>query len=256
MTNNDVITALNELATSAPDALIDRTLAATGHIDHYAILDGPAGSWAVAFNDHGVSGVVPAGSDDAVALEARTGRRAVHGALPTRLARSLERALRTGRLGALPIDTRSMSAFQVQVLEKAAEIPPGELRSYGWVAREIDRPEASRAVGTALARNPIPVLLPCHRVSRSDGSIGNYAFGSDMKRALLEAEGLDATRHLDEVQRGVRYLGTDTTNVYCLPTCRHARRITAHHRQEFRTIQAAESAGKRPCQACRPAVAA
>ena len=255
VTTSDVISALSGLAESAPDGLVTDTLIATGHIDQYAVVSGPAGTWAVAFNDHGISGVVPSGESDAAALEARTGRSAVPGGLPDRLARSLDRALQTGKVGTLPIDTRSMSEFQVAVLRKAAEIPPGELRPYGWVAREIGRPEASRAVGTALARNPVPVLLPCHRVSRSDGSIGNYAFGPDMKQALLEAEGLDADLHADDVRRGVRYLGTDTTDVYCLTTCRHARRITDRHRQEFRSAEAAAAAGKRPCLVCRPRAA-
>lgn len=252
----DVISALGELAEPAPEGLVERTLVATGHIDQYTIVPGPTGTLAVAFNELGISGVVPSdGVDAADALEARTGRPAVPGEAPIRLARSLERTIRSGKIGALPIDTRAMSEFQITVLRKAAEIPPGELRPYGWLAREIGRPEASRAVGTALARNPVPILLPCHRVSRSDGSIGNYAFGSDMKQDLLEAEGLDAERHADEVRRGVRYLGTDTTNVYCLTTCRHARRISDRHRQEFRSAEAAVTAGKRPCQVCRPAAA-
>ncbi len=252
---SDVISALGGLAEPAPDGLVDRTLVATGHLDQYTVVPGPTEPLAVAFNDHGIAGVVPSGVSDAAALEARTGRPAVAGELPDRLARSLERALRTGKVGTLPIDTRSMSEFQVAVLRKATEIPPGELRPYGWLAREIGQPQASRAVGTALARNPVPVLLPCHRVSRSDGSIGNYAFGPEMKRALLEAEGLDADRHSDELRRGIRYIGTDTTTVYCLPTCRHARRITDRHRQEFRSVAAAEDAGKRPCAVCRPRVA-
>jgi O-6-methylguanine DNA methyltransferase len=252
---NHVATALRALRTNAPPTLVDRTLLATGHLDAYTILDGPTGPLAVAFNDQGISGVVPAGAGDAPAemLANRTGRRAVPGEMPDRLRHSVERVLRTGRIGALPIDTRSMSEFQVRVLRKAAEIPPGQLRPYGWLAREIGRPAASRAVGTALARNPIPVLLPCHRVSRSDGSVGRYAFGSDMKQALLEAEGLDAARYRQLVARGVRFIGTDTTDVYCLPTCRHARRITDLHLQEFRSVESAEEAGKRPCMVCRPA---
>jgi O-6-methylguanine DNA methyltransferase len=252
---DDVTAALRALGTSAPPSLVDRTLLATGHADAYTILDGPIGRLAVAFNDNGVSGVVPAeGVDDPSGmLAARTGRRAMPGEMPARLRRSVERVLRTGKLGALPVDTRSMSDFQVRVLRKATEIPPGQLRPYGWLAREIGRPDATRAVGTALARNPIPVLLPCHRVSRSDGSVGQYAFGAEMKHALLEAEGLDAARHEDLVERSVRFLGTDTTDVYCHPTCAHARRIGVAHRQEFRSRQSAEAAGKRPCTVCRPA---
>ena len=258
MTTRDVTKALSNMSTTAPQRLIDRTLVATGHIDEYDIVDGPTGKLAIAFNDQGVSGVVPlsAPTDPAAALEARTGRRAIAGSMPSRMRGSVERVLRTGKLGALTIDMRSMSEFQQMVLRKAAEIPPGELRPYGWLAREIGRPEASRAVGAALGRNPVPILLPCHRVSRSDGSVGQYAFGAAMKQALLEAEGLDAEWHRDLVARGVRYLGTDTTDVFCIPTCTHARRTTDTHRQEFRTHEAAVAAGKRPCKKCRPAAAA
>jgi len=254
-TAHDVITALGGLRTTAPGHLVDATLSATGHIDRFDFVDGPTGSLAVAFNDRGVAGVVPAGGvqEPADALEARTGRRAIPGTMPDRLRASVARTLRTGKLGTLPIDMSSMTPFQQAVLRKAAEIPPGQLRPYGWLAREIGRPEASRAVGSALGRNPVPILLPCHRVSRGDGSIGNYAFGAQMKRTLLESEGLDGDRLDVLVNRGVRYLGTDTTDVFCVPTCSHARRITDAHRQEFRSAAAARSAGKRPCKSCRPA---
>jgi len=254
-TQRSITAALSSLRTTAPRRVVDLTLTATGHIDEYEFVDGPTGRLAIAFNGRGVAGVVPDRDhvDAAEALEARTRRRAVPGTMPARLRASVERVLRTGKLGSLAIDTRSMSEFQRMVLRKAAEIPPGELRPYGWLAREIGRPEATRAVGTALARNPVPVLLPCHRVSRSDGSVGRYAFGPTMKRDLLEAEGLDPQRYEDLISRGVRYLGSDTTKVFCVPTCTHARRITDAHRREFRTQRAAEAAGKRPCKVCRPA---
>jgi O-6-methylguanine DNA methyltransferase len=77
------------------------------------------------------------------------------------------------------------------VLMKALEIPRGEVRTYGWIAREIGRPKAVRAVGTALAKNPIPLFIPCHRVVRSDGSIGQYGCGGPVnKRRLLLHEGV------------------------------------------------------------------
>ena len=114
-------------------------------------------------------------------------------------------------------------------------------------------PGAVRAVGSALSKNPVPVLIPCHRVSRSDGHLGEYAYGPEMKRSLLAAEGLDP----DEVEtlagRHVRYVGSDSTGIFCHPTCRAARRITSAHRVEFRSETAAENAGYRPCKVCRPA---
>src|SRR2546425_10684195 len=74
-------------------------------------------------------------------------------------------------------DVRGLTAFEQAVWRKTREIPRGEVRPYGWVAREIGRPAAVRAVGTALANNPIPYFIPCHRVVRTDGHIGNYGGG-------------------------------------------------------------------------------
>src|SRR2546428_13733249 len=75
----------------------------------------------------------------------------------------------------LQFDLRGLSEFERAVLMKALEIPTGEVRPYSWIAREIGRPEAVRATGSALARNPVPLLIPCHRVSRSDGMIGQIS---------------------------------------------------------------------------------
>jgi methylphosphotriester-DNA--protein-cysteine methyltransferase len=94
-------------------------------------------------------------------------------------------------------------------------------------------------------------------VVRSDGKLGNYSLGDrDNKRRLLEAEGLDTTRLEQDAARGVRYVGSDTTHIYCHPTCRDAKRITSSHRVEFRGSQDAARAGYRPCKRCRPAMAA
>jgi O-6-methylguanine DNA methyltransferase len=92
-------------------------------------------------------------------------------------------------------DLRSVTEFERAVLLKALEIPRGEVRTYGWIAAQIGHPLAVRAVGSALRKNPVPVLIPCHRVVRSDGRIGDYALGgSDAKRAILAAEGIAADR--------------------------------------------------------------
>ena len=117
------------------------------------------------------------------------------------------------------------------------EIPRGEVRPYAWVAAELGRPLAVRAVGNAVARNPIPFVIPCHRVVRSDGRIGNYGAGGPMaKRAVLESEGMDT----DEMERlpakGVRFIGSDTTHIYCYPSCRNARRITDRTASPLRSV--------------------
>jgi O-6-methylguanine DNA methyltransferase len=79
--------------------------------------------------------------------------------------------------------------FQRAVLTAIQKIPFGETRSYGWVARAIGKPRASRAVGQALGANPIPIIIPCHRIIASDGSLGGYGGGLPLKRKLLTLEG-------------------------------------------------------------------
>ena len=148
-----------------------------------------------------------------------------------------------------------MSKFQAAVLRKPAEITPGQVRPYSWVAREIGRPKAYRAVGSALATNPIPVVVPCHRVVRNDGSLGNYYYGTPVKRSLLEHEGMNVAEVEELTERGVRLTGSDTTRIFCNPTCSHARRTTPAHTVEFRDEKSARSAGYRPCKVCRPAAA-
>lgn len=86
------------------------------------------------------------------------------------------------------LDLSVCSGFQHRVLMEERKIPRGEIRSYGWLAGRIGKPGAARAVGNALASNPFPLVIPCHRVVRSDGSIGGFQGGSGMKRALLEIE--------------------------------------------------------------------
>jgi O-6-methylguanine DNA methyltransferase len=154
------------------------------------------------------------------------------------------------------VDLRGLSPFEQAVLQKAREIPRGEVRPYAWIAREIGHPGAVRAVGTALGHNPIPLLIPCHRVVRSDGRLGQYSMGGpEAKRTVLAAEGLDPEGLEQLASRGVRYFGSDTTHIFCFPTCRHARRLMEKHKVTFRSEHEARAAGYRPCKVCRPAAA-
>ena len=88
------------------------------------------------------------------------------------------------------LDFSVCSDFQLKVLLEECKIPRGEVRSYGWLASRIGKPGAARAVGNALATNPFPLIIPCHRAVMSDGRIGGFQGGPVMKRALLEMEGL------------------------------------------------------------------
>jgi len=90
----------------------------------------------------------------------------------------------------IPVDLSSASEFTRKVLEATAAIPYGETRTYGEVAAAIGMPGATQAVGNALGANPIPVVVPCHRVIRADGSMGWFTGGPDIKRALLAIEGI------------------------------------------------------------------
>jgi O-6-methylguanine DNA methyltransferase len=80
--------------------------------------------------------------------------------------------------------------FSARVWRRIARIPRGEVRSYGRVARALGKPEAVRAVGQACGRNPVPLIVPCHRVVASDGGLGGYTGGLEIKRRLLELEGV------------------------------------------------------------------
>jgi methylated-DNA-[protein]-cysteine S-methyltransferase len=91
----------------------------------------------------------------------------------------------------LPIDLRWGTEFQKSVLETARRIPFGEYWSYADVARRAGRPNAQRAVGSALGKNPVAIVIPCHRVMASGGGIGGYTGGLDIKRTLMRIEGID-----------------------------------------------------------------
>jgi len=252
---NDIETALGDLREEAPPRLTDRVMRAIEAADDYVEIPGPRGALYVAFNDEGISCVDAAGGGPEAFEEYFVGRfgRALRPASAP--PRGLAEALATGDGRTLRYDLRGLTEFEVAVLRKALEIPKGEVRSYSWIAREIGRPKAVRAVGSALGHNPVPVVIPCHRVVRSDGMIGNYALGAPMKRELLDTEGVDVGGIEQLAATGVRFVGSDSTQIFCVPTCHDARRVTERHRVTFRSERDATTAGYRPCRHCRPAEA-
>ena len=88
----------------------------------------------------------------------------------------------------LPLDLELASGFRYRVLEQLRQLDYGQTASYSAVAHAVGNPNAVRAVGSACAHNPLPVIIPCHRVVRSDGAIGNYLRGQEAKLALLKLE--------------------------------------------------------------------
>ena len=256
LTDEALEASLRDLRTSAPASVGYGALVEAGLADRYAPIETPLGAVFVAWNGRGVSWVSPA--VDAAGFESRfrsTVGREIQAAetLPEALGRAIGRRLDGERRVRIRLDLRGHTPFEVAVWTKALEIPRGEVRPYGWIAAEIGRPRAVRAVGTALAHNPVPLVVPCHRVVRSDGMIGQYSMGGlDAKRRILAAEGLD-TRALEaEAATGVRFTGSDTTHIVCHPTCRDARRVASRHRVTFPSLAAAATAGYRPCLHCRP----
>jgi O-6-methylguanine DNA methyltransferase len=254
----DIERGLSELrAPRAPATLLPNALMRCGLCDLYWRLPSPVGAVWAAHNEEGVSAVMRV-EDEAEFEELfreRHGRNARRVEPPARLAREVRRLLEGDMCADVRFDLRGVSEFERAVLLKALEIPYGEVRPYGWVAREIGRPGATRAVGSALGRNPIPLLIPCHRVVRTDGRIGEYALGSGVKRAALAAEGAEPELLERLARSGVRYLADPETGTYCFPTCGGEHKRADALQPSFRTAAEACEAGYQPCPVCRPALA-
>ena len=258
----EMLDGLRNTRTPAPPGLAERITARIVVTDHYAAMPSPIGEIYVAWSAEGVSAIELAelaGNAGVFEDEYRrsNGRRVARvPSVPARLAEGVRRRMAGERGSMPPFDLRGLTEFEQAVLRKTLEIPYGEIRPYGWIAKEIGRPKAVRAVGTALAGNPIPLAIPCHRVVRSDGFIGEYGLGGPArKREVLTKEGIDPDTLESYARRGLRYTGSDTTKIYCFPTCRHARRVTDRHRVWFGSADEAAAASYRPCKICRPVAA-
>jgi O-6-methylguanine DNA methyltransferase len=183
MENRQLFKELRGLASvEAPSGVLESVLDEVGLGDRYTSLETALGPVFVAWNRFGVSAVMKTTS--AQAFEAK---------FRERFRRSPKRSAEIPPDLGERFDLRSVTEFERAVLLKAREIPRGEVRTYAWIAAQIGHPRAVRAVGSALRKNPVPVLIPCHRVVRGDGHIGNYALGgADAKRRILAAEGVAA----------------------------------------------------------------
>ncbi|TMF44288.1 MAG: methylated-DNA--[protein]-cysteine S-methyltransferase [Chloroflexi bacterium] len=244
-------------AVQAPAGFGDRVLAQVGMADSYARFETVLGDVFVAWNRLGVSAAARSASADDFEEWFRkdVGRPLVAAVASPELAEKIQDEL-SGKKR-MRFDLRGLTAFEQAVLRKTREIPRGEVRPYGWVAREIGRPAAVRAVGTALANNPIPYFIPCHRVVRTDGHIGNYGGGGpEAKKAILTLEGV-RVKKLEELGRaGFRYQGVRTTKIFCFPTCHTGRHALEKNIVWLHDEASARAAGFRPCKVCRPAVVA
>ena len=223
----------------------------------YAVLDTAVGRLHIAYHGRVICGVSV--TTDDVTFEQRCVAR--HGMPPRRdveppawLVTLVGNHLEGRRAFKGAVDLVGLTPFQRRVLEKIREIPRGEVRPYTWVAREIGCPRAVRAVGTALGKNPIPLLIPCHRVIRSEGSLGGYsAGGTALKERILTLEGVDLPELTLLRRLGKRFRGSRNTRIFCLPTCYSRKWAKAQHTVYFASVHEARQAGYRPCKLCRPA---
>ena len=149
----------------------------------YDVIESPVGDLAIAATDHGLCRIsyTVDGQDEVVA-----GTEDPRDEVRRELDEYFEG---TRRDFDLPIDLR-VAPFHEQVLHELARVPYGQTDTYGHLAAKVGRPKAARAVGTVMNRNPIPIVLPCHRIVGANGSLTGYAGGRHVKRALLELEGV------------------------------------------------------------------
>jgi O-6-methylguanine DNA methyltransferase len=158
-----------------------------------ARVDTPIGNVYVGFKEQRVAylGIDTGEPVDSVRtrVEQRLRRPVVLGEAPAWLGQMMERFFDTWTVDDGLVDISDLTPFEQAALRATAQIPPGEVRSYSWVATQIGRPRAARAVGRVMARNPLPLLFPCHRVVDSSGALHDYYYGLDMKAMLLKMEG-------------------------------------------------------------------
>ncbi|HVV22424.1 MAG TPA: methylated-DNA--[protein]-cysteine S-methyltransferase [Pseudonocardiaceae bacterium] len=143
-------------------------------------------------------------------------------------------------------DLTELSPVEREILLAVLTIPRGQVRPSTWLAGRVGRSRAT--VDVVLCRNPIPVLIPCHRVISPDGTPGGYVFGPDAKRALLSAEGTNLGQVYELAQHDIHYLASASTGTVCFPTCPNV----AGQRHGFRSVAVARAHGYRPCPDCRP----
>ncbi len=155
-----------------------------------------------------------------------------------------------------PLDLRRMrSEFQRRVLEATAALPYGAVTSYAGIAARIGAPSAARPVAQALRWNPLPIVIPCHRVIGGSGALIGYAGKRvELKQRLLAVEGVRTVAAHDDfrVSRDAMYALANGETEYCVPTCGDLSSRPLSMLTLFGTRERAEAAGFAPCSSCRP----
>jgi O-6-methylguanine DNA methyltransferase len=160
---------------------------------YYGELETGMGKLRIGYSPDGITMITLAGGTGAAfekAYRKHCGIEPQPGKVPQRYRQAVLQAAAGRAFDPVPIDLSGLSKFQLKVLGELQKVPRGEVRTYSWLARKVGCPLAARAVGNIMARNPVPFLIPCHRVVPSSGGIGNFGFGKSRKRELLEREGV------------------------------------------------------------------
>jgi len=171
------------------DARFRAAAVGEGLVDvRFDVVPSPLGDLRVAMTDRGLARISYRGDGWEDELARRFGVRVLRAPLDE-VRRELDEYFEgRRRTFDLPLDLR-VAPFHEQVLRELARVPYGRTETYGALAAKVGRPRAARAVGTVMNRNPIPIVLPCHRIVGANGSLTGYAGGLDAKRQLLRLEG-------------------------------------------------------------------
>lgn len=221
--------------------------------DSFDVLELPEGTILVAFSGNGLRLIRQGTLEELRSLyRQRYGRTLERAPLPAALRGQVLAAVRGEGVSKALLDVKRTTDLERKVLTTLHRIPRGEVRTYSWLAQQVGRPKAVRAVGNIVARNAVPYIVPCHRVVPATGGVGNYIFGSAAKRELLEREGVDVAGLDALARKQIRFIGSQTTHIFCFPTCRDARRIRQENQVPFHAAAEAVAKGFRACKRCEP----
>jgi methylated-DNA-[protein]-cysteine S-methyltransferase len=224
---------------------------------HVGLIESPLGHLLAAESPRGLVALAYLDSRDAASILADLRQKfdlIEDAAAATRIGEEIQRHL-DGDDDAIvhrPIDlSLVVSPFQRRALTRLREVPAGSVVTYQGLAAAIGSPSSQRAVGTTMASNPLPIYVPCHRVIKSDGRIGNYGGGVERKLKLLRAEGFEVDRG-DRIPVHAVY-GHWQSRIFCSPACSAVRRAERKKWIIFTDAAHARGAGMRACKLCRPA---
>jgi methylated-DNA-[protein]-cysteine S-methyltransferase len=252
--SDEVIEELLLKARSRLAATVDRIRRPLARV---AVVDSSIGRLLAAQSPRGLVALRFMDSDDTAGILAAVRRRfdvVEDDALAVEIGGEIERLMQgdTDAIGARAIDLILVeSDFQRRALARLRRVPAGSVISYQGLAVAIGAPSAQRAIGNTVATNPVPIYVPCHRVIRSDGSLGNYGGGAERKLKLLRAEGFGVDPQRRVPSNAV--YGHWQSRIFCRPTCSAVRRGERRQWLIFANEERARGFGMRACKLCHRA---